>query len=655
MNRKSVFSKTALAATLVGMLGLCLVFTACPPGDGDITAPVLSLGSVSDLSTAAGTTATLKFSSDEAGTYYYVVLAASDAVPDEATVKAQGTAAAKGTAAATAAVNTIAVTGLTPSSTYTAYIVVEDAAGNLSTVLTISGVNPVVTGTPDITAPVFVSAAINGTTLVITLSETATGTPDTGDFTVNGISGNPAVSNAVVSENSITLTLASAAANGEAVTVSYVQSANASEQIKDTAGNLLAAFTDETVTNNTGIPKTVTAIGVQSGSLTYGTTGSSTFAVTTGGITGSVPASLSWFSNALGTTTTTAPGGVTVSTPVNVSGSSTNITVNTTNATPAGTYYFRALIDGETSTGVGTVTVAKKPLTNSDLEVTGSVNAKSYDGTTTATGLTIGIKAASKVGSDDGTITGINYAFASANAGTSVAITFSGTPALSVAASANYTLSGINLGTAPFAGKTGTINKATGAAVSGGPIVSGTPTTSSITVNAVTVPSNPGSQTVEYAISTVATGITIETWQGGTTFNSGLSAGTPYYVYARTKADTNYDAGTAQRSAAISTAEPTGTRTVTVTLWTDDATIFASTTDSVTLSRSAAQTALITGLSTSEYSNHRWSVNGAPEATGTTFTFDSTGRDNGQYNIGLQVQKNGSAWYSTTITITVEI
>ncbi|GHU91821.1 hypothetical protein FACS189476_12530 [Spirochaetia bacterium] len=64
MNRKSVFSKTALAV----MLALCLAFTACPPGDGgpgdDITAPVLSAGSVSDLSTTAGDTATLKFTSD---------------------------------------------------------------------------------------------------------------------------------------------------------------------------------------------------------------------------------------------------------------------------------------------------------------------------------------------------------------------------------------------------------------------------------------------------------------------------------------------------------------------------------------------------------------------------------------------------------------
>ncbi|GHV75011.1 hypothetical protein AGMMS49940_23130 [Spirochaetia bacterium] len=105
-------------------------------------------------------------------------------------------------------------------------------------------------------------------------------------------------------------------------------------------------------------------------------------------------------------------------------------------------------------------------------------------------------------------------------------------------------------------------------------------------------------------------------------------------------------------------ADPTGESTVTVNLWTDDDTIFA-TADSVTLSRGASpsETALIT-LSGDGYTGQQWSINGidvaAPDGIASTFTFASAGRYNGQYNIGLQVQKNGSAWYSTTITITVE-
>jgi hypothetical protein len=110
----------------------------------DTTAPTLSAGSVEALSTAAGTTATLKFTSNEAGTYYYLVLAASVDVPTAATIQAQGTAVAKGSAAASASQNTVSVTGLQSGTQYKAYIVVKDAAGNVSAVLTISGVNPVV-------------------------------------------------------------------------------------------------------------------------------------------------------------------------------------------------------------------------------------------------------------------------------------------------------------------------------------------------------------------------------------------------------------------------------------------------------------------------------------------------------------------------------
>ncbi|GHV25762.1 hypothetical protein AGMMS4952_04370 [Spirochaetia bacterium] len=95
--------------------------------------------------------------------------------------------------------------------------------------------------------------------------------------------------------------------------------------------------------------------------------------------------------------------------------------------------------------------------------------------------------------------------------------------------------------------------------------------------------------------------------------------------------------------------------TVTVNLWTNDTTVLA-TADKVTLSRAASETALITGLSGTEYTNHQWSINGsdvaAPEGTAETFSFDSAGKGNGKYNIELQVKKD-NAWYSTTITITV--
>ncbi len=99
------------------------------------TAPTISASSASGIS---ATTATLNFTSDEAGTYYYLVYAAADAAPDAATIKAQGAAIAKGTAAAAAAANTAKVTGLSASSSYKAYVIVEDAVSNTSAVTSIS-------------------------------------------------------------------------------------------------------------------------------------------------------------------------------------------------------------------------------------------------------------------------------------------------------------------------------------------------------------------------------------------------------------------------------------------------------------------------------------------------------------------------------------
>lgn len=120
----------------------------------DNTAPVLSATSASGI-TATG--ATLNFTSGEAGTYYYLVYAAATSAPaDASVVKAQGTGAeviAKGTAVATATANTVSVTGLTASTAYKAYVIVEDAATNASAVSTIEITTTAVavTASPDST------------------------------------------------------------------------------------------------------------------------------------------------------------------------------------------------------------------------------------------------------------------------------------------------------------------------------------------------------------------------------------------------------------------------------------------------------------------------------------------------------------------------
>jgi len=93
------------------------------------------------------------------------------------------------------------------------------------------------------------------------------------------------------------------------------------------------------------------------------------------------------------------------------------------------------------------------------------------------------------------------------------------------------------------------VDRGTGAAVSA-PAVSGTPTISSITVNAVTLTPATTGQTAEYAITSnqsptlPTSGIT---WQASNTFDD-LAPGTIYYIWARSAENQNYSAGTPTRS-----------------------------------------------------------------------------------------------------------
>jgi putative cell wall-binding protein len=129
-------------------------------GGGDTIAPVLSLPSAS---TITATTATLNFTTNEAGTYYYLIYAAADPAPDAATIKAQGAAIAKGKGAATSGAQTINVTGLAALTAYKAYVMVEDAAGNKSAVSTIN-INTIAAAVP--AAPSSITATpVSGTAI----------------------------------------------------------------------------------------------------------------------------------------------------------------------------------------------------------------------------------------------------------------------------------------------------------------------------------------------------------------------------------------------------------------------------------------------------------------------------------------------------------
>ena len=168
-----------------------------------------------------------------------------------------------------------------------------------------------------------------------------------------------------------------------------------------------------------------------------------------------------------------------------------------------------------------------------------TVAAKTYDGTTTATLSTVG--ALNNVKSGDTVNVAYEANFASANAGSNIAVTVVYT--ISGASAGNY-IAPVNYTT------TGTINKAAGGTVSAP--VSASKTSTSITVNAVTAPTT--GQTVEYGAVISTSNNTPSTWTDSTTI-SGLNANTAYNLYARSKSNDNYNAGTAVKSSSTTTTD----------------------------------------------------------------------------------------------------
>ncbi|ACL76697.1 S-layer homology domain-containing protein [Ruminiclostridium cellulolyticum] len=116
--------------------------TTVTVGPADTTPPELSDGTVENLGSAAGTTATLKYhATKETGrvTYYCLLQDASAGIPTVAEIK---TSNIKAAFSGNPVYYTINLTGLTAGQKYTAYIVMEDVSDNTSNILTITGINP---------------------------------------------------------------------------------------------------------------------------------------------------------------------------------------------------------------------------------------------------------------------------------------------------------------------------------------------------------------------------------------------------------------------------------------------------------------------------------------------------------------------------------
>ena len=107
----------------------------------------------------------------------------------------------------------------------------------------------------DNTEPTFSSAKVNGATLTVTFSEKLKSTtPHANRWYVDVDEVRRTVSSTSITDEVATLTLSSAVAEGQKVTFRYQRTADNPTDMTDLAGNIVQAFGDETVTNETEDP-----------------------------------------------------------------------------------------------------------------------------------------------------------------------------------------------------------------------------------------------------------------------------------------------------------------------------------------------------------------------------------------------------------------
>ena len=150
------------------------------------------------------------------------------------------------------------IVGLSVGTAYTVRVMAVNATGD-------GAAAEAVAAAEDRVVPALAGASVNGTALMLTFSEAldAVSKPSADAFAVTVAGTARTIAEVALSESSVTLTLASAVASGETVTVGYAgpTGANAAP-LKDAAGNPVAGFTGEAVTNETPVPANTAPTGL---------------------------------------------------------------------------------------------------------------------------------------------------------------------------------------------------------------------------------------------------------------------------------------------------------------------------------------------------------------------------------------------------------
>ena len=142
------------------------------------------------------------------------------------------------------------ITDLTVGTAYTVRVLAVNVTGD-------GAAAEVEATAEDRVVPTLTASSVNGTALTLTFSEAldATSKPAADAFAVSVEGAARTVDAVVLSGSEVELTLASAVASGETVTVGYTVPADAgAARIKDVAGQAAAGFTGEAVTNATRPP-----------------------------------------------------------------------------------------------------------------------------------------------------------------------------------------------------------------------------------------------------------------------------------------------------------------------------------------------------------------------------------------------------------------